>query len=261
VETERFVVRTPGADLACVRFGKGPPLLLAHPAVFSKAYFAAAAEVWGGRFECVALDQRGHGETEARGPVALEEMAEDLRAVLDHVGWDRAAAGGTSLGAATTLALALRHPERIVTLVQDLPGFGPRSFRDPAKTEAMAGALERADLEGAARAASEGLSAPRAKAWTEALRADWRNYEAAALGPKLAVALRSMASWSIEPWPEVLARVSVPARILALEGDRVHPIETARTMARTIPEARLVPRVPSLSPVAIARQWIEVLGS
>jgi phosphomannomutase len=31
-----------GADLACVRFGEGPPLLLAHPMVFSKAYFAAA---------------------------------------------------------------------------------------------------------------------------------------------------------------------------------------------------------------------------
>lgn len=262
MEVERFTVRSAGADLACARFGKGPPLLLAHPAVFSKAYFEAAADVWGARFDCIALDQRGHGETVAPGPLELEDFASDLGAVLDHAGWERAAVGGTSLGAATTLVFAMRHPGRVAALVQDLPAFGPRSHRDPAKTEAMAAALARADLEGAARAASEGLSAPRAKAWTEALLADWRRYDAAALGPKLAAALRGSGAWSVaERWPDDLARLDVPVRILALEGDSVHPIEVARAMARTIPGARLIPRVQSLSPAAIARHWIEVLES
>ena len=45
IETFR-VPSSSGTDLACVRFGEGPPLLLAHPLVFSKAYFAAAAPVF-----------------------------------------------------------------------------------------------------------------------------------------------------------------------------------------------------------------------
>lgn len=259
---EQLIVRAPGADLACLRFGKGSPLLLAHPAVFSKAYFAAAAEVWGARFDCVALDQRGHGDTAARGTIEPETMAGDLGAVLDHLGWAKAALGGTSLGAATTLGFALRHPGRVSILVQDLPAFGPGGSREPGKTEAMAEAFGRADFEEAASRATFGMSAPRAKAWAEALHSDWTHYDRAALGPKLAAAMRATARWRIvERWPDDLARLSMPVRILAVEGDPVHPIEVARTMARTIPDARLVPRVLSLSPQAIARQWIEVLES
>ncbi len=260
MNVERFTVSGPGAGLACARFGKGPPLLLAHPVVFSKAYFVGAAEVWGARFDCVAFDQRGHGETE--GPVETGAMVEDVGRILDHFGWGKASMGGTSLGAASTLAFALRHPDRVSALVQDLPGFGPGTSRDPAKTERMAEAFGRADLEEAARRATEGMSAPRAKAWREALFADWNHYDPARLGPKLAGALRETARWRVvERWPDDLAGLAVPVRILAVEGDPVHPVEVARTMARTIPDARLVPRVQSLSPAAIARQWIEVLES
>jgi pimeloyl-ACP methyl ester carboxylesterase len=262
VNVERLTVCSEGAQITGLRFGKGPPLLLAHPAVFSKAYFAAAAEVWGERFECVAVDQRGHGETESDGPIEPSAMAEDLRAVLDRLGWERAAVGGTSLGAATTLVLALRHPGRVSALVQDLPAFAPGSSRNPKKTERMAEAFGRGDFEEAVRRTTEGMSAPRADAWAGALRSDWKHYDAARLGPKLARAMRSTAGWRIvERWPGDLAGLAVPVRILAVEGDPVHPIEAARVMARTIPDARLVPRVPSLSPAAIARQWIEVLGT
>jgi pimeloyl-ACP methyl ester carboxylesterase len=256
---ESFRVRSAGANIACVRAGSGSPLLLAHPLFFSKAYWAL--EVFAGRFDVVAIDQRGHGETEA-DEIAPEAMAEDLRAVLDHLGWERAALGGTSLGSTTTLLFALRHPERAALLVLDLPSFGRGKGRDPARAERTAAALERGDLEGAAGHILEGLSEPRARAWREALMSDWRNYDPARLGPKLARAMRSNARWKVlERWPEELSEVSAPTRILALKGDPTHPWEVAETLARTIPGARLVPRVPSLSPPAIARQWLEVLGS
>src|SRR4051812_23019694 len=91
-----------GTDLACVRFGDGPPLLLAHPVLFSKAYFAAAADVFGAKYSCVAFDQRGHGDTTA-STISLPAMADDVGAILDAMKWDKASMGGTSLGAATTL--------------------------------------------------------------------------------------------------------------------------------------------------------------
>lgn len=255
------VLRVPsgGAELAVARFGSGAPLLWAHPLVFSKTFVSSGASVLGASFDVAAPDQRGHGETEG-GAIEAAPMAEDLGAILDALGWRRASIGGTSLGAATALLFALRHPERVERLTLDLPGFGPGSFRNAEKSERMAEAFGRADFDEAARRITEGLSAPRAAAWTAALRADWASYEPARLGPKLAAAIRSTARWRLlERWPEDLADLRVPTTILAVKGDPVHPWELAETMARTIPGARLLPRVPSLDPLKISAQWSETL--
>lgn len=257
---ERFTVRAGGVEIAAVRFGQGTPLLLAHPLLFSKAYYTAAAGVFGARFECVAFDQRGHGDTIGGSPDPIG-MAGDIDAVLDHVGWARAAVGGTSLGALTTLLFAMRHPERVSLLVQDLPGFGPGTHRDPERSGRVAEALERADFDEAASRLTEGLSPGRAAAWRGALESDWRNYPASALGPKLAALLRATAGWRpFDRWPEDLARLRVPTRILALGGDPLHPLEVAQTMERAIPGARLTLRVASLNPDVMARQWVQAMS-
>ena len=127
---EAFRVRSGDAELAAVKFGAGPRTLLAHPMVFSKAYVAGGADVLGARAEVVALDLRGHGETEA-ATLSLDAMADDLGTVLDALGWPSAAVGGTSLGAAAALRFALRHPGRVDRPLLDLPGFGPGSARPP----------------------------------------------------------------------------------------------------------------------------------
>lgn len=259
MELESFRIRGEGSDLAGVRFGKGPPLLLVHPVLFSKRFFAAAADVYGSAFSCAAFDQRGHGDS--TGEVDLDGMAADVGAVLDHLGWDRAVVGGTSLGAATALRFAMARPERVNLLLQDLPGFGPRSPRTKERTERLAEAFGRGDLDEAARRVVEGLSPPRAKAWLDALAADWKPNDAAVLGPKLAAALRATAGWSVvDRWPDDLRGLRVPTRILALQGDPTHPYEVARAMVEAIPDAKLIARVPSLSPATIARQWVEVIG-
>jgi pimeloyl-ACP methyl ester carboxylesterase len=262
VNIESFrVASSSGTDLACVRFGVGPPLLLAHPLVFSKAYFTSAAEVFGEKYSCVAYDQRGHGDTTA-STVSPAAMADDVGAVLDAMKWDKAAIGGTSLGAASTLLFALRSPARVSFLIQDLPGFGPASFRDPSKTSRIAASFEDADLEDAARQITGGMSEPRAKAWTEALFNDWKNYDPKALANKLAWVLRNSSSWRIVGrWPDELQKLTLPVRIFGIQGDPVHPWDTAQTMARTIKGARLSPRVQSLSAEAVARQWIDALAT
>jgi len=250
-----------GTDLACVRFGEGPPLLLAHPIIFSKAYFTAAAPVLGAKFSCVVYDQRGHGDTVASA-ISPAGMADDVAAVLDAMKWDKAAIGGTSLGAASTLIFALRSPARVSMLIQDLPGFGPASFRDPTRASRIAASFEDADMEDAAKQITLGMSEPRAKAWTEALFNDWKNYDPKALSNKLAWALRNTSSWRIVGrWPDELQKLTMPVRIFGVQGDSVHPWDAAQTMARTIKGARLSPRVQSLSADAIANQWIDALAS
>ncbi|MBV8882046.1 MAG: alpha/beta hydrolase [Planctomycetaceae bacterium] len=259
MEITPFRVASKGADLACVKFGQGPPLLLAHPVLFSKAYYAAAADDWGSSFTCVAFDQRCHGDTTST-TITPAALAEDIGAILDHMKWDQASMGGTSFGAASTLLYALSNPKRVTKLIQDLPGFGPASFRDPFQTSRISAALEDGDLDDAAKQITMNMSEPRAKAWTEALAADWKLYDAAKLAPKMAGALRAGSSWRIVGrWPDELQKLTMPVCIFGVQGDPIHPWDTAQTMARTIKGARLSSRVQSLSPSAVARQWIDAL--
>src|SRR5262249_54103166 len=151
-------------------------------------------------------------------------------AILDAMKWDKATLGGTSFGAATTLLYALSSPARVTALIQDLPGFGPSSFRDPFQTSRIAAALEDADLEDAAKQITMGMSEPRAKAWTEALSADWKNYDGATIAPKMAGAMRSASSWRIVGrWPDELQKLTMPVRIFGVQGDPIHPWDTAQT--------------------------------
>jgi len=260
---ERFRVRAAGADLACVRFGEGPPLLCVHALAFSKEYFVSAAESLGAHFTCVAFDQRGHGATEWEGGEAgleLSAMGQDIEAVMDHMRWAAATVGGISLGAATTLCFALSKPERVTRLIQDLPAFGPTSRKDPAQV-VVASALDRGDLEAAIRSLTAGLSPLRASALGTLLLTQWDPF-GQRLGHKLAAAFRASSRWRVvENWPGDLARLDVPVEILGIVGDPAHPIEVARTMAATLPRSKYWPRIPSLSPSAVAKQWAEVAGA
>ena len=70
------------------------------------------------RFRVVTYDTRGHGESPApAGPYSLDDLVDDLVALLDEVGAARAHVVGLSLGGMTGLRLAAREPERVDRLV------------------------------------------------------------------------------------------------------------------------------------------------
>src|ERR1017187_383205 len=74
----------------------------------------------------VSFDMRGHGETRPLGDVAkltIASLADDLVALLDHLGIGRAVAGGISLGSAVAVNTALRYPERVLGLVLSRPAW------------------------------------------------------------------------------------------------------------------------------------------
>jgi pimeloyl-ACP methyl ester carboxylesterase len=74
---------------------------------------------------CLALDQRGHGESEWSPEMdyATESHVGDLEAFVDHLGLDRFVLVGMSLGGANALAWAGRHGQRLAGLV--LVDVGP----------------------------------------------------------------------------------------------------------------------------------------
>lgn len=76
-------------------------------------------------YRVVALDNRGHGQSEKLynpAAYASDIMAEDVRRLMDHLDIPRAAVMGYSMGARISAHLALAHPQRLEALL--LGGLG-----------------------------------------------------------------------------------------------------------------------------------------
>ena len=96
----------------------------------------------------IALDNRGHGQsTKLFDPAEYHttKMAEDVRALLDHLGVPRADVMGYSMGARIAAFLALAHPDRVRSMV--LGGLGSHLIDGVGLPESIAEALEAPSLD------------------------------------------------------------------------------------------------------------------
>ncbi|HVZ92256.1 MAG TPA: alpha/beta fold hydrolase [Rhizomicrobium sp.] len=108
---------------------------------------------WYGAFErkairCVALDCRGHGESDKPSDPALygrANMAGDVLALLDHLQINRADILGYSMGARIAMTAALAAPHRVALLI--LGGVGGRLFEPRSPVDELAQAMEHPDPE------------------------------------------------------------------------------------------------------------------
>jgi pimeloyl-ACP methyl ester carboxylesterase len=139
--------RSGAVEIAFLDEGEGEPIVLVHG-------FASNKEVnwvspsWtttlldAGR-RVIALDNRGHGEsTKLYDPAEYHTalMAEDVRALLDHLRIERADIMGYSMGARISAFLALHHPQRMRSLI--LGGLGIKLVEGAGLPESIAEALE-----------------------------------------------------------------------------------------------------------------------
>src|SRR3546814_10958340 len=71
------------------------------------------------RWRCISWDERGHGRTagEAIEPFSYYDSADDLAALLDHLGIEPAVLPGMSQGGDLPLRCALRHPQCVRALI------------------------------------------------------------------------------------------------------------------------------------------------
>jgi pimeloyl-ACP methyl ester carboxylesterase len=120
-------VRSGAADLAVSETGSGLPVVLLHAGVADRRGWYPVLQALADRYRVLAYDQRGHGETgyqpEPHSPV------EDLRAVLDGAGMDRAVLVGCSRGGQIAAEAAFRWPRRVLGLV--LIGSSPAGAPEP----------------------------------------------------------------------------------------------------------------------------------
>jgi len=94
-----------------------PWLVFAHALGHDHTMWDAQVEAFGRACNVLRYDLRGHGASEApRGDYTLEQMADDLRALLDHLSIRRCHFVGLSIGAMVGQLAAIRTPLRIASL-------------------------------------------------------------------------------------------------------------------------------------------------
>jgi len=96
-----------------------PPLLLLHGGAQTAHSWDEVAPDLARDHHVVALDQRGHGETEwaPASRYRREDFVGDVAAVLDLLGWAEATLVALSLGGLNAIAFAAAHPARVRGLV------------------------------------------------------------------------------------------------------------------------------------------------
>jgi pimeloyl-ACP methyl ester carboxylesterase len=103
--------------LAVTEAGAGTPLVLLHGLFGAGQNWGGIRSVLARRFRVLTPDLRNHGASPRAPDMAYAAMAEDVVAVLDAAGIDRAAVLGHSMGGKVAMALALAHPDRVERLV------------------------------------------------------------------------------------------------------------------------------------------------
>ena len=188
--------------------GEGPALLLSHG-------YSATSQMWTGqidalskRYRLIIWDMCGHGRSEYPDDPDLYTEAktvDDIKGLLDHLGYSSAIVGGLSLGGYMSLAFHATYPEyvRALLIFDTGPGFKSDSAREAWNKQACV----RGDmLEQQGLSALESMSAEMAQAQHKS-----------AFG--LAMAARYMLTQSNDRVIQSLPTIRVPSLVLVGELD------------------------------------------
>ena len=214
-----------GVEIAFFDEGEGEPIVLVHGFASNKEVNWVAPG-WvttlkrAGR-RVIALDNRGHGaSSKLYDPAAYHSaiMADDVRALIDHLGLPRADVMGYSMGARNTAFLALANPEHVRCAV--LGGVGARLVGGVGlQPEVIAQALEAPSLAAVSDATGHAF-----RAFAEQTKSDLRALAACMRGSRQTLS------------PSEVGRITVP--VLVAVGSQDPVAGSPEQLAALIPGAR-----------------------
>jgi pimeloyl-ACP methyl ester carboxylesterase len=107
-----------GINLYYETHGTGKPLILLHGGLGSGEMFGPILPTLGAGRQVVAVDLQGHGRTaDIDRPIDVRLMADDIAALIGHLGLDKPDVMGYSLGGGVAMFTAIRHPEAVGRLI------------------------------------------------------------------------------------------------------------------------------------------------
>ena len=231
----------------CIR-GEGPTLVMAHGLMGNIATAVAGQSdpshlLWND-FRVINYDARGHGEsgyTTNPADYHWSSLADDMHKLLLHLGVEKAHIGGGSMGAGTSIAFALDHPQMVDKLVLFMPP--PIVEKDFEITRlafgGLASLIESRGLEKAVEVAL-GLGLWRDISETNPERFEWLRGWLLSQNPlSLVPAIRGLLIDGPPLPQERLSEIKAPTLIIAHEGDPIHPINSATILNKAISGSRL----------------------
>jgi pimeloyl-ACP methyl ester carboxylesterase len=110
--------------------GKGDPLIVLHGAYMNIPQMGAIIPRLAKTHKVYALELQGHGRTtDIDRPITYPNLADDVAAFMNAVGLKKADVFGYSMGAATGLQFAIRHPDKLNKLVAASGGYDARGWQ------------------------------------------------------------------------------------------------------------------------------------
>lgn len=251
-----------GLRLHYLALGAGPPVVLLHGlGSCGEDWFLLQAPALSQRYRVLMPDLRGHGRSDRPpGPYTVPQMADDIAGFLKALGTDSAHIVGLSLGGAVAQALAVRHPERVrsLVLVNTFAYLRPQGWGEWWRTLTRIGALLvnialQARMEAEELFPRPGQAGLRRVAYQRLCANDPAAYRAAMMAAARYDGRRD------------LGRIRAPTLVVAGLEDTVVPLRAKEELAAGIPGARLVtiPRsghaTPTDQPVAFNRILLDFL--
>ena len=107
-----------GLSLYYEEHGSGAPLVLLHGGISDGEMFAPILPELAAQRRVITVDLQGHGHTaDVDRPLRPESMADDIAALIEHLGLKQADVMGYSLGGLVALRTAIQHPQLVRRLV------------------------------------------------------------------------------------------------------------------------------------------------
>ncbi|MGC0333406.1 pimeloyl-ACP methyl ester carboxylesterase [Streptomyces sp. SAI-170] len=230
-------VRARGVDVAYVRVGDGPPVVLVHGAGLDGRMWEPQLAGLAGEFTVVSWDEPGAGRSSDLPPgFELADFAHCLAAVIEHVGLGPAHVAGLSWGGTVVLELYRHHPELVRSLILVDTYAGWKGSLPPEEVAArVAGArrmlaVPREEFD----PTLPGLFAGRPPAaFVPLLDAMARDVRPETMGAQLFMMAEADES-------DLLAEIAVPTLLVWGELDARSPLSVARAFQEAIAGARLV---------------------
>lgn len=97
--------------------GNGPPLFLLHGLTASMVMYEKEMAQLKKNYRVIALDSRGHGQSEKLSTYTLKDHVQDVIALMDHLEIKKATVIGVSMGSYIAQGVAVQSPERVDKLI------------------------------------------------------------------------------------------------------------------------------------------------
>ncbi len=126
IQAELKTVRANGAEFHYIEQGQGEPLVLVHGSLSDYRMWMLQVEAFSSNYRVIAYSRRYHYPNawpNGSSEYSMDLHAADLAALIQALGLEKVRLVGHSFGAATSLTMALRHPQLVSRLVLGEPPF------------------------------------------------------------------------------------------------------------------------------------------